>query len=247
MLLKVIFGLLLLCIDAFAGEQCLVGDHWVESHHRRAYVRYDAVPVRSTTVNGHCRKTPRGYETWHSRLSNGRPGIWGYTREKSKKWSVEETERFLSAISVLPDKLAHLKGVFVYRMKASKDLANPATSNGRDIVLYDLAFQHKDSLSQIISHELSHIVYRKTGVVDLDRFKRLAGWKQLSKGSSVYTATKRKIFIQEDSRASIPEDFSNHLEHYLFKNDSLKAESPYAYKWIQKEFGLKFKFQEEGK
>lgn len=80
----------------------------------------------------------------------------GATKKKSKKWSVEEIERLHEALSVLPEIFLNLPNVKIYRMQKSKFAENPATSNNNDITLYDSAFEHKDSLAQILSHELSH-------------------------------------------------------------------------------------------
>ena len=66
-------------------KDCSGGEHWVGSHNRQAYIRYDRTRVKATQVKGHCRKNPKGYEKWSQRLSNNRPKIWGYTKEKSKK------------------------------------------------------------------------------------------------------------------------------------------------------------------
>lgn len=157
-----------------AKPSCRKGKHWVETHFRSGYLRHDGVRVKSTQVLGHCRKNPRGYEQWHRTLSNQRPKLWGYQKEKSKKWTVEEVQRLYDAISVLPQKLLALKNVKFYRMSESKDIGNPGTSNSTDIVLYDQAFKYQDSLAQILSHELSHILYDTLSLDDKYAFAERA-------------------------------------------------------------------------
>jgi len=193
------------------AAQCPSGKHWVASHFRRAYVRFDGVQVKATHVDGHCRLNPRGYEQWHQRLSNGRPKVWGYPREKTKKWTVEEIERVLESIAALPQQLLELDGAKVHRMEKSVHQGNPATSNYDDVTLYDLAFEHKDSRDEEAHGNLA--------------------------------PRNEKTFIEDDSRASVDEDFANHIEQYLFKNESLKNKSPESYKWIRKRFGDDFKIQ----
>lgn len=96
--------LLLTTFDALAKSKCPAGEHWVDPHFRSSYTRYDGVDVSATNVKGYCRLNPKGYEHWHQRLSNQRPKIWGYRKEKSKKWTVEEVQRFYDEISLLPDR-----------------------------------------------------------------------------------------------------------------------------------------------
>ncbi len=237
------FLLLLFPLQSFAKPICPIGEHWVASHVRRTYVRDDGNRVRAAQVKGHCRKNPRGYEKWHQNLSNNRPKIWGYKQEESKKWSVDEIERLHEALSVLPDVFLNLANVKIYRMHKSQFPGNPATSNNKDITLYDLAFQRKQSLAQIVAHELSHVLYRKLSEKEKSSFRQASGWIEHPEFKGALTTEKNKKFIQPDSRLSVDEDFSNHLEHFLFKNKSLKETSPKAYLWIWDKYGLGFKIK----
>lgn len=226
----------------FAGE-CPKGEYWVNPHFRRAYMRYDGVAVRATNVRGYCKENPRGYEKWHQRLSNDRPSFWGYKSEKSKKWTTEEVERVYDALSIFPQQLLDLDKVEIRRMIESVNNDNPATTNFGDVVLYDSAFKHKVPMEQILAHELSHPLYKTLTDNQREDFTFSAGWEKVGK-SNLWTTKVKKIFIESDSRVSIEEDFANHIEHYLFKNDSLKKNSPEAHKWIKKTFGENFKLQE---
>lgn len=231
------------CFSAFAETDCPTGKHWVSSFYRKAYKRHDGTNVSAANVDGHCRLNPRGYDQWHQRFSNDRPQPWHY-KESSKTWSPEEVERVLEDLSVLPDQIINLTGVKLHRMEKSIRSGNPATTNFKDVVLYDLAFQHKDSLLQILSHELAHVLFENLSEQEKLDFATAAGWKRHPKQKHALIAMKNKIFIQNDSRESLREDFANHIEHFLFKNESLKKESPSASSWIETRFGKNFRLQE---
>lgn len=240
----ILSSLILLPSSSLAKVSCKAAEHWVDTHYRRAYMRHDGTRVKGTQVKGHCRKNPRGYEKWHQSLSSKRPEIWGYKKEKSKKWSVEEIERLHEALSVLPDIFLNLPNVKLYRMQKSNFAENPATSNYKDTVLYDLAFEHKDSLAQILAHELSHSLYRQLTDKEKSAFLEAAAWIEhpvVFKGA--LTTKKNKRFIQPDSQLSVDEDFSNHIEYFLFKNKSLKKDSPRAYLWVREKYGSDFKIK----
>lgn len=244
-MLKFLLGTIVILnsVQSTATEKrtCSSGEHWVASHNRRAYIRHDGVRVKATKVKGHCRENPRGYKKWYQTFSNQRPKVWGYKAEKTKEWSAEETERIYEALSVLPDIFLNLPGVKLYRMGKSKFPGNPATSNFAETTLYDVAFVYKESLAQIVAHELSHTLYRNLTEKEKTTFQKSAGWIEHSQFKGALTTKKSKKFIQPDSMLSVVEDFSNHIEHFLFKNKSLKRESPEAYDWIKRKYGSDFK------
>lgn len=226
------------------ADECSKGEYWVNPHFRNSYIKYDGTVVRATTVRGYCRANPRGYEKWHQKLSNERPGFWGYKSEKSKKWTTEEVERVYEALSSFPDQLLSLNKVEIYRMGRSKADGNPATSNGNDVVLYDSAFKHKIPTERILAHELSHPLYYTLNPNQREDFARSARWKKIE-NTKAWVARKDKVYFEEDSRVSLVEDFANHIEYYLFKNEFLKESAPEAFKWINQTFGKDFKLQEK--
>ncbi len=229
---------------ALAKAECPNGEHWVAPHFRIAYVRYDGVHVSAAQVRGHCRKNPRGYIQWHERLANQRPAIWSYGKEKSKKWTLEEVQRFYEELSALPDSLINIKNVKVYRMDQSLTQSNPATSNFRDIVLYDGAFKHKDSLAQIIAHELAHTLFAGLSDSEKEQFAEETNWIVLKlKNETIYIPKNEKKLLQADSTASIDEDFANHIEAFLFDKAKLRKVSPNSILWIQKKYGESFRIQ----
>ena len=239
-----LMGISLLAGNFSFADECPNGEYWVNSHFRRAYVRYDGTYVSATDVSGHCRKNPRGYEKWHQRLSNERPEFWKYEQEKSKKWTTEEANRIYDAISIFPQVLLDLGKVEIHRMIESVSKGNPASTNMNNVILYDSAFKFKVHAEQILAHELSHILYRNIPAGQKKDFAIASGWEKLKQRSSWRFGSKKPV-IESDSRSSIEEDFANHIEHYLFKNKSLEKSSPKAYKWIKGAFGEDFKLQEK--
>jgi hypothetical protein len=230
--------------DGFASIDCPEGKHWVDPHFRKSYYRFDGVHVDAADVSGHCRLNPKGYQLWHQRISSQRPIVWGYKNEVTKSWSVAEVEQFYEAISALPTSLINLNNIKVYRMSQSVAKENPATTNNRDIVLYDEAFQHKGSLTRIIAHELSHILFKDLSESEKEQFGEKSNWIVLKiKNETTYIAKSEKTYLQEDSANSIEEDFSNHMEEYLFDKNKVKAVSPKTTEWIQKKYGEDFKIQ----
>lgn len=198
---------------SFAKEACPSGEHWVESHFRRSYVKYDGTHVSASQVSGHCRKNPRGYDRWHQRLSNTRPKIWGYSGEKTKRWTIEEVEMAYEALSILPDQLLNQADIKLHRMDKSQHVNNPATANFNDIALYNLSFESKDSLAQILAHELSHIFFQNFSEQDKTEFRAAAGWIRDERTPGAFVVLKDKKFIQNDSKISIDEDFALSLIH----------------------------------
>ncbi|MDC0980250.1 hypothetical protein OAQ84_00795 [Bdellovibrionales bacterium] len=98
------------------------------------------------------------------------------------------------------------------------------------------------SSGHVLSHELSHALFRSLSENDKRDFILSADWGIEKKNKKAYIFPKtNKVFIQEDSRDSIDEDFANHLEYYLFKPKFLKLKSPEAFQWIKNKFGKKFK------
>lgn len=144
--------------------------------------------------------------------------------------------------------MINLENVTIYRMGQSKLQGNPATSNSTDITLYDLAFQHKDSLAQILSHELSHILFTDLSQSEKEQFAEKSNWIVLKvRKETIYIPKNERKFLQEDSVASMDEDFANHIEEYLFDRGKLRKVSPSSILWIQKEYGDDFKIQKRNK
>lgn len=225
-------------------QNCGHEEHFVKGHTRRAHLRSDGTNVSSAWVAPHCKANPPKYFEWKSRFKANRPQEWQRKREFFKDWTEEERERMLDALSVLPDQLqiSSVKGLFRSR-KSSDHPENPASNFDANIVIYDKAFEARENLSRIVAHELAHILYRQ--VYDASKwlpFAYAAGWvpvKNPTSGKFVMVPG-REVYLEADSVNTLDEDFSNSIEHYLFKADELKSKNPDIYNWIHQFYGDKF-------
>jgi len=243
MKLLVIVFVLIFVMNSAEAVQCPKGEHWVSPHHRNAYYRYDGTFISATEVKGHCRLNPKGYDQWHSRLSNERPSIWGYKSEKSKKWTVEEVERVFEVLSALPESILNQYVKNIYRMNKSIHIGNSATTNFNEIVLYDVAFEEKQNLAQVLAHELAHVMYMKLSESLRASYEKEAEWISLSvgEGKTIVIPKSTRTFVEKDGELSPDEDFANNIEYFLFEPETLKKKSNAVYLWIQKSFGSDFK------
>lgn len=233
--------LLFASLPSWASPNCPIGSHWVAAHFRRAYVRGDGKRFSATTVSAHCRTNPKGYDVWHSRLSNQRPRVWGYKYEKSKKWTTEEIERVLEALSELPEFLLNQEADSLYRMSGSEEPGNPATTNFKDTVLYDKAFAPDQNLARVIAHEQAHRLFDSLTEVERTGFKTAGEWVKVREGSREFEKPGRpaSAFVQLDGQRSPSEDFANSVESFVFEKEKLKAVSPRVYDWINSKWGSK--------
>src|SRR5262249_25302269 len=142
------------------SKKCPLGQHWVRTYPRKAYVRSDGTFVSAATVSAHCQDNPYGYPNWKTKLAKGRPDNWTSKNERSVKWKEEDRERVLEALGSLPEALWPMKMGAIYRMKKSSRLSsNPASGDHVNIVLYDPAFSGKVPLEEVLAHELAHLKY----------------------------------------------------------------------------------------
>jgi hypothetical protein len=172
---------------------------------------------------------------------NTRPANWPYDKEKSKSWTVEETERVLEAICELPEKLWKKSEYRIYRMEKSKDGGNPATSAKGIVVLYDSAFNKSNNLARVIAHELAHETYVKLNEADSIDYRTTLNWFTSRRGNRSTIVSREDGFVTDDGRVSPEEDFANNIEYFLFEPNVLKSKTPHAFRWIKTHLGDKFK------
>ena len=215
---------------------CGSGEYLVTGHFRKAYIKSDGTSVKATHVVTHCKKLTSGYD-FNKIIKNGLPTEWPHKNEKSQKWSVEEINRLIEAIEALPDyfKSIYLNGI--YRLQKSKDFPNPATSSSNgEIVLYDEAFAKNRNLSQIVTHELAHQLYRKMSESENLDYRMAAGWHTEVDGRKIYILPREKGYIEPDGANSAEEDYANNLEYFIHNSDKLKKISPKIYDWFVKKY-----------
>ena len=245
-LVLVIF--LVLSPSGFPKDQiqaCGKGQHWVRPHHRSAYFRADGTHVSAANVIGHCQTNPTGFDFWNPKKKNGLPPGWEHPQEKPKKWTDKDWERVLEALSELPETLWVPTIEGLYRLEKSVFDPNPASGEPGNIALYDPAFTSKDKLAQTLAHELAHELYRNFNEDELASYRDATQWFQKKIGKRTHTIRGRseKQFILPDGMDSPSEDFSNHIEYYLFNPQKLQSVTPSAYQWIKQYYGDKLKLR----
>lgn len=216
--------------------ECTHQEHWVNAYTR---VRNN----KPENVTAHCALNPPGFDFWSPKIKQNKPESWPNKDEVFKKWTTEEVEKILAALGRLPDELKTdlVKGI--YRFRKSKFHPNAGSQWDGDIVLYDNAFESERKLTQILAHELAHLLYARLSTQDIDDYGFALGWGKVTRGSA--TKLRRSCcFVQEDGKISPDEDFSNNIEYFLFESDKLKKVTPSAYDWIKRKFGDNFKLKE---
>jgi hypothetical protein len=171
-----------------------------------------------------------------TKLKDGRPKGWIPKIEKTKKWTPEERQRAIRALSSLPEELqVYVKGF--YRMDASFLGDNPGEQKKGNIALYDSAFGDKYVLPQVMAHELSHSLYDRLLKKDRASFLDAADWRKSSRGNQNRVGRPKETFIKPHGMDSPSEDFSIDIEYYLFDPERLKKVTPRVYDWIQTNYG----------
>ncbi len=239
-------SLFLLWPFSVAALECPPSCFHVRGHPRSAFYRADGTFVKATHVSESCREKNAVYNRWASRLKNGFPSGWENKTEKPTKWTEEQRERVLEALSELPEALQEALIKRIYRFSKSVFYPNPASENDDLMVvaLYDSAFNKDRNLARVISHEFAHSIYLHLSNHDGDSYRRSVGWvdTELDK-SMTMTLWKERAggYVADDGRQGPREDFANNLEYYLFEPDVLKGKTPKAFDWMKRHFGDKFK------
>lgn len=225
----------MISVSTYATD-CPEGTYFRRAHERSSYYRSDGTFVSAAKVKASCVEKRFGHDFWIRLLKGGKPKDWPH-KETATKWSDNEKERVLEALSVLPEifQLKSLKGI--YRLSKSKDFPNPASHAPNIVVLYDSAFENKRNLARIVSHELAHQIYQQLSAEDRRDYGRVAEWSTEIIGSLVYIDLKRSGYVEEDSKKDPDEDFANNIEYFLFNRKELEKKSPKVHGWLKRQFG----------
>src|SRR5687768_9003556 len=97
--------------------------HWVKSHNRSDYYRFDGTYVSASYVTEYCRTNQKSFEVWGQSFATGIPIGWPH-KEKSKKWQEAEKELILEALDRVPEFLSKIKNVQLYRSEKSVTKGN---------------------------------------------------------------------------------------------------------------------------
>ncbi|WP_413943460.1 hypothetical protein [Bdellovibrio sp. HCB-162] len=227
---------------------CPDGQYPVKAHYRHSYYRASGTLVRATNVKAHCKLLTRGYIYTKNRFKDGLPQGWPHSKERAKAWKDGEKSVLIDILDNLPQEILSEKIEGFYRAERSKDYPNPASSSDGIIVIYDSAFDNKDGLDRVITHELSHQNYEDIGETARQDYRRATGWHlELEKDNKYYWQGRKNGYVEEDGKMSPNEDYSNNFEHFINNPDKLKKTTPSAYEWYQKRYGDKLGRKGSGK
>ncbi len=225
------------------GVKCPEGKYPVRSHPRRAYYRANGVFVRASQVLSSCREKREGHDFWVQKLKEGHPKDW-IKNEKVAKWTEEQRERVLEALSELPEALRPISFEGFYRLAKSKDYPNPASHGSPFIVIYDTAFEKTSRLARVLAHELAHQLYEELNSDDGYDYRRIAGWtSRMDMDRTLYWIPRAKGFVKEDGQRKPSEDYANNIEHFLFEPETLMRTTPEVYNWIKSKYGDRLKIR----
>ena len=148
-----------------------------------------------------------------------------------RPWQESEKKVILDGISKLPVWLKKYVIKEILRGDIGWHPDNPAATipQTRTIVLFDKFFKSKHQNS-ILVHEFSHIAFYDFSFDEMIIFARASGWRL----DRDYNRTPPPILLEPDSKSSISEDFSNHIEHYYKDPKRLMLFNSMSYLVIQK-------------
>lgn len=116
---------------------------------------------------------------------------------------------------------------------------NTATHRDDILVLYDSAFQAKNNLSRILTHEFAHEQFEHLSSEERNDYQDLNGWVLATSGKSKVWKNLNSHFVEPDGNYSPSEDYANNVEYFVFNQNKLKIVSPNAYGWLKEHYGDK--------
>lgn len=233
--LVILFFLFFMNENSLADVVCNPWEIHVRSHPVRAYKKADGANVDGADRNEHCREKIKGATAWGNGFTNDIPALWPHKTEKFKKWTKDEKEKFLKAVSVQPDRLSRFNFTSLYRAEKSIWTGNPAANLPKQkiLVLYDEFFKMPNP-ERVLTHELAHLLYLTWSRDKIMEFEKLSGWK-LSKTSGPMIPPNN--LLKEDSAIDVEEDFTNHIEFYFHDRKKIEKNNRSIYDFIKNEIG----------
>lgn len=233
--IMLLFGI---SINGYSREiQCKSWQTYVKEHTVKSYVKKDGTRLKQTIRKAHCREKWKYADKWGPLFQNTKPDYWPQSKEDFKKWSSQEKEFIFQELSEIP-LIHHYRVNSILRAKKSKDKKNPASSipETKDIVLYDLYFDSKDT-KEILTHEMAHIIAHQIETKYISIFAEKSGWKLEINKRQVYEVPPTKL-IKKDSSFSIEEDFCNYFEIYVTNPEKIKKFNLDIYNLLKQRFPL---------
>ena len=190
---------------AFA-EPCGPHEIYVPEQWIKAYPRSDGTKVSAHTRDAHCREIERSnyfQDSTNQKFTNIKPKI--------RKWGATEKSIFQEALALLPPWLSKYHVTEILRGDVGGHTLNPAASfsRTRTLLIFDRFFQEQDKRAVVI-HEMAHIAFPSIDPTLKFEFGLAAGWNI----DSAYKLTPPSKLLMPDSKDSIEEDLTNHIEIY---------------------------------
>ena len=136
----------------------------------------------------------------------------------------------------LPSVLTQVGELKIHRSSQSKWPENGVTTASEEniITLYDNASKY--GLKKVITHELSHILWKNLDRNNREKYFSDADWALNSKGEVI---NQRAVVSEDDGRLSPEEDFANNVEHFITSKNYKQKLTPAIENCLRNILGMK--------
>jgi hypothetical protein len=209
----------------FAGpcgpHEVYVREQWIKT-----YTKSDGTKVSAHSRDAHCREIERSnffQDSSNQKFTN--------IKAKIKKWNGTDKSIVEDTLALLPPWLSkyHLKEIL--RGDVGGHPLNPAASFSptRTLLIFDRFFKELDKRAVVI-HEMAHIAFPSIDPTLKFEFGLAAGWNI----DSDYKLTPPSKLLMPDSKDSIEEDLTNHIEIFYSDPSRLMTFNSLAFLTIKK-------------
>ena len=129
----------------------------------------------------------------------------------------------------LPNALTHIGKIKFHRSGEKSPNPTLSYSENKIITIYDSISIHDKS--HVIAHELAHFYWDSMNDLEKEDYYKAAQWKKDDIRQTI--SLQRKEILIIDSFTGPHEDFSNNVEIFLFKKESLNK-NPELIKYLEK-------------
>jgi hypothetical protein len=217
--------LILLSSLVFAGpcgpHEIYVREQWI-----KAYPKSDGTKISAHTRNAHCREIEGSnyfQDSSNQKFTNIKPKI--------KKWNATDKKIVQETLALLPPWLSKYHLAEILRGDIGGHPLNPAASFSptRTLLIFDRFFKEQNKRAVVI-HEMAHIAFPSIDPTLKFEFGLAAGWNI----DSDYKLTPPSKLLMPDSKDSIEEDLTNHIEVYYSDPSRLMTFNSLAFLAIKK-------------